>query len=161
MFKRIVTLTDAQIKALPTTSITIIPAAGAGLLIQPSMAILLINATAAAYTNLNAAAWISMQVGTVDMLGYLVNDTTITNGSTTSLSTFFGASNHHATLMPGTVRTEGVNEWGSVSAVFDPTAFVNTDLKLKFDNGVSGNLTGGDAANKLRVFVWYDLLLLP
>jgi len=160
MKKRIVTLTDTQIKALPTTQITVVPAVS-GVYIQPIMAVLLLNGSAGAYTNINAAAWVSMQLGSLDVLGWLVNDAAITNGSTTSLSTFLGAANHHATLLPGTVRTEGVDAWGTVSAVFDPSSLVNTALKLNFDNAGSGNLTGGNASNKGRVIVWYDELILP
>ena len=51
----ILTLTDAQIKALPTAGVDMIVAPGAGVVLQVVSAVLIIDATAGAYTNVDPA----------------------------------------------------------------------------------------------------------
>jgi hypothetical protein len=157
-----VTLTDANVKALPTTPISLIAAPASGTRIVPLMAHLKTAFTAGAYTNINSDSWLGIVInagGTeVDVLGYVPQDAAITNGTTTNISSLFAAANSRVTL-PMYSRTEGVDSWGPTPG--SAAASSNWDAKalsIKSDNNGSGVYTGGNAANTMLVTVLYLVL---
>ena len=152
------TLNNADIKALPTTGITVVAAPAAGFAISPLMATLYSKTSAGAYTNINAAAELSVRFSAPGQgLGYIVNDAAIANGSATLLSDLLGTvTNKRSTLIPEQT-TENADNWGPLPFVIDVAEFNGIALKIKIDNQGSGNLTGGNVANTLKVIVYYTI----
>ncbi len=156
-----ITLTDAQIKALPTTPITVVAAAGASTLIQPQFAYLFAKTSAGAYTNINAAGSLTLAVSGYGGMGFVPNDASITAGSKTRLTDLLGSATNHQTQLSAYFDTEGVDGWGPVGVVQTMTSGVNQPLQVTLSNGGSGNLTGGNAANTLTVVVTYVVVAVP
>ncbi len=150
------TLTDAQIKALPTTPITLVAAPGAGLSIEPLFLVLYAKTSAGAYTNLDAAGYL----GTDHSAGvsWVPNDTSITAGSATRLSDLLGSTTPHSVRLLPYQDTEGTHAHGFVTVVTDTSFQLNAALHLTLENHASGNLTGGNAANTLQVTVIFRVL---
>jgi hypothetical protein len=159
-----VTLTNAQIKALPTTAITLVDAPSSGLWIKPFGATMRLTSTAGAYTNMNttystvaiqssAGAW---------LVDPLVNDST-TSPTLTQVSGVFG--NAHNVLVPFRVpfgTPQGGNNGYLVTDTHDYSGNLVTGVNglavvLAIDNNGSGDLTGGNAANSMTIVVYYSL----
>lgn len=153
-----VTLTNAQIKALVTTGITLVAAAGTGKYNRFIGAVLKIDGTAGAYTNIDAAATISILCGT-QVVSQVVSEPA--NGGVTAL---LGASDAHVanlaprlrpyfTLAEGTPNTIAAQE--TVAVVETKTNLSNKALTIKATNGSAGDFTGGNAANTGTVDIFY------
>lgn len=125
-------LTNAQIKALPTTPIEIIPAPGAGKIIVPISAFLHLKTTVA-YASFDVLLSFSLIRGTA--------------GSPLFVHTFADD------LLDSTANTNG--NMLEVTVNDADADVVNKALNLKVDNGSTGDFTGGDAANFLSVSVLY------
>ncbi len=147
--KKVITLTNAQIKALPTTSIEIIPAPGANKVIcapivttGAALASLFLH-WAADYTNINTNLALKFKLGTsgvsVQFLSIISKALLVTGG----LNFLF-------------VPSQGDIDSTSISN--DPDTRVNKAISLSIDNMGSGDLTGGDAANTLTVTVYYTII---
>ncbi len=157
--KSIVSLTDAQIKALPTTPITLVAAPGAGFFIAHHHTILVATFAAAAYTNIDAAysalasyylgdfsQWTNL--GIVDELASTVN----------RLTTFLSNTDKIINL-PSYSDTPG-NGWVQANNV-PSTIYQNKALAIAADNNGSGNYTSGNAANTLKVITYYSIETYP
>lgn len=161
-----VTLTDAQIKALPTTPVEIIPQPGSGKTIIPLNGVITFNITTG-YTNLGwdgIGGIISLYLNIGSILAYTPIDTAGVNSS------LAGVNNNSWWMNSGNNRvyenTDPDVVWGIYVAgqgkVFD--AQNNTALVLYLDNYTAayetnlGNLTGGDSANTLKVTVYYTII---
>lgn len=148
---KIVTFTDAQIKALPTVPQTVIAAPGAGraifampALVQPCLVSLSLDWTAD-YTNIDAALTIGFA-----LTGGLVYCDLLNAASKQFLA--WGADVMWQ-ISPADVQATGsdIQNW---------TDFENKPLVLNIKNGAAGNLTGGNAANVLKVTVFYCIVSL-
>lgn len=153
LYNRVV-FTNAQVLALPTTPLTVLPTV-AGSLIVPLKIMAQWNTIAGIYTNIDAAGYLAFEVNSITFSDFLGNDAT-TTPALTDLTTALGTASNppwsfdafRSTVDPASAG------WGAgpeeVSAAAGP-------LQLFCNNGGSGNLTGGNAANSLTVDVWYVL----
>jgi len=159
MLKTTVTLTDAQLKALPTTAITLLAALGAGIKTRVMGVSLSGNFTAGAYTNINAT-YAAFTISAVDRNGRWVAAPIINDTSTTpdmvNATTFFGnAATRECDLpVPDLEIASGAYV---VDFMVNGTAaeLVNVPLVITLDNNGSGNLTGGNVANSMKVSLYY------
>jgi hypothetical protein len=146
MLTKQATLTDAQIRALPTTPVTIIPGTP-GYLILPFLAVLELNATAGAYTNVSAgpANQIFTITGTRRNQAGRLDDCLAGPSQKTTILPLAGALD----AVPPTVTQPIRAAQLAADAAGQP-------LQIAASN-TGGNLTGGNAANTLRVTVYYLL----
>lgn len=145
VFKAIVTLTDAQIKALPTTGIEIVPAQGAGKGIVPITWVIK-PTLVAGYMNIDAFstmrfAWVlggsssGIDPGFTEEFGGNVIDL-LQNGVTFLGSPYINVDFGNTVVKPKSMQTFD-NAW------------------IRFMASNSGNFTGGDAANILKIIMLY------
>jgi hypothetical protein len=157
VFKATTTFTDAQIKAMPTSALTLVAAQGAGTRIQLITIDLKGDFAAGAYTNVSTDGFVyaSVGVGLENLSSAIANDSTI---PLTHLTTIFSAQVSQSVLVPNTYA-EPVDNWGNISYVTTVSAAsVNQPLYLFINNAAAGNLTGGNAANTLTVNTWYGVI---
>lgn len=150
-----VTLTNAQFKALPTTGIQLLAAPSAGRCNIPLLAVLNTDFSAAAYTNINAAAAIDILANaTAFVFNRLKNNAT---DSLTAVTTLLGATKTITALGPYTQASSNAKETYGLPQTRTNMAAAWT---IKANNGGSGDFTGGDSANSCKVRIWYiDLVL--
>jgi hypothetical protein len=141
-----VTLTDAQIKALPTTGIQVVAAPGANKMLLPVTGVWVLDPRGGAYTNLAL------------LFTALYYDAAVTQNCTIQYSeaaqgAFADASGIHVLAAFAPNNADSVQ---GVSWVSDnPGVAVNKPLFVGADNSGNGNLTGGNAANSLKVTAYY------
>ena len=146
-------LTDAQIKALPTTPVTLISAPGSGIRIRPIAWSLLADCSAGAYTNINTTyADVHLLIGT-DYVGYgPVNDST-TTPALTLLSSLFGSATDR--MFDSAIPPQQANGgYTQTINFFNRNQQENAALQIAIDNNGSGAFTGGHAANTLTVITY-------
>jgi len=151
---RTVTFTDAQIKALPTTSLEVIPAPGPGLWVDIAWSLWILKATAGAYTNFAAAPYAVLgTAGEADtMSAYLFNA-----GGFNPFTDFFTTANERYTHVLPYNKTGAGEFQAPGSGDLSSVVLVNAPIYFILNNGASGNLTGGNAANTLRVTTYYTV----
>jgi hypothetical protein len=145
----VVTLTNAQIIALPTTPVVVLAAPAAGTVIQLVRATGSLNAVAGAYTNVDAAA--AMYFGYGGATVKASNAALLTGTATVAQLSIFlwgGAGISTAVLVTN----------GAIAGL--QTAYAAVAIDIAVDNNAQGVFTGGNAANSLRVTLDYLLITL-
>lgn len=164
IFTATVTLTDAQVKALPTTPITVVAAPGANKMIQLVQATV-IASVSTPYTNLDATfcgLYLALDGGAY-YSSYLADDPSTTPALSQATDLVGTASSAVATLH---MYREAVPVAGGAGYVIEGTSagfpaltdVANKALKVHFENNGSGNLTGGTGANTLRIVAHYFIV---
>lgn len=154
-----VTLTDAQIKTLPSTGIDIVAAPGAGFRHILLGAHVYLDASGGAYTNLAVApgGFFIITQGTPWVSASVFDDGGLGNFDLTAM---LGTAAKTAVWMPGYAGAYETNEWwlaGKPVAVADVD---NQPLILKASNAL-GNYTGGNVNNILVVRPYYFTIPMP
>ncbi len=145
-----VTLTDAQIKALPTTPVALV-AGVVNRIVVPTQGVLS-KAFAASYTNIGADAYLEVVTqSNWDVLDLLLNvsatgRTDLTNWLTAGQALHFLSPLPQAELLPGLHTNLATFEYGAGD--------VAAPIVLKL-SGNPGDLTGGDPANQLAITVFF------
>jgi hypothetical protein len=153
------TLTDTQIKALPTTPVQLVATPGAGLWIKP-MAVTYQTHIVGAYTNLNATYVDFHQTLDTYYVSYGPVDDSTTTPTLTNVTALL-------TTVADLVQEIGQPNLAAVGASATTQGYVqqvsqagtgqlgNKPLMMNIDNNGSGNLTGGNASNTLKVKIYY------
>lgn len=160
VFSKTVVLTDAQIKALPSTSIVVVPAPGAGFYTVPIHCVIELNApNNQHYTNVTDE---TLAQGASDIV-VTWGDNWVNAFRAVPMNYFGGffSGKRVAFCSPFTgVSVPTVAEdqlWAFVMGyTFNGQDRVeNNALKVSADNS-GGNFTGGDPVNTMAVTVWYE-----
>jgi hypothetical protein len=152
-----VTLTDAQIKALPTTAVTIVPAPGTGKMLRLIMAHAALTQSAE-YTNIDPdESWLS-----IAYQGDSVASSVVLNHSGDGKEDLDrllggGAGSPAAVIFEPFQKTSA--SWGATAEVFSEVGgaigSANKALNVYAFNNSAGDFTGGNSANTLTVTVLY------
>lgn len=154
---RTVTLTHAQIKALPTTSILLVGAPGAGVRLDLVSA-LIVTSFVAPYGNDDPFGYLVIQMGTGDFSNYVANDSTTAPVLTDFTDLFVTNAESSVSLGSFTRVTTPTSEgWGNAAKV-EGSNLNNQALNLSVNNNGAGDFTGGNVANMLKVFLLYRLV---
>lgn len=144
-----VTLTDAQIKTLPTISVEVLPAPGANKIILLFGGYFVLDSRGGSYTNIANASW---------QFGFDYNKFW---SSTTLVQTILGGNpDIYIMQIAGTALQTGTGDFAGEVLVAQSTVQldVNTPLFLRdIYDGVT-NYTGGNAANLLKVNLYYAIV---
>lgn len=146
------TLTDAQVKALSTTPITLIAAPGAGKMIVPIAVVMNLKSWVADYTNINVSSILRIlyAAGTVEPIVIGSNATSL------SVTNLLGFSGNRPSIYG--IRSNVVSSTLRPVSSFAQAEPINTALQMSINNQGSGDLTGGNAAQSLIVTVLYEIV---
>lgn len=162
-----VILTDAQIKALPTTPFTVIAAPGAGFYYDLLSVSIRVNTSAGSYTNIDTGTDPTNLPSLQLQSGAGIWLTSNISNDANSVSWFDGVS--PLTMLTDLMGTAGVrlvqlvpvysdsflNGWGLITYPQGLVFIENQTVDISLANAVLGNLTGGNAANTMKVNVTY------
>lgn len=146
-----VTLSDGQIKALPTTPVEILPAPGPGKMIFPIGGIIYFH-WSGNYGNIasNSALVVAHANGFNLLTAVFEND-----GSTSVSNILNDDEDYMAILTPRS--NVGIGSQTISRYDYAPN-FDNRNITVAAYNGFNGNFTGGDPANTIKVTVYYAIV---
>lgn len=147
------TLTDAQIKALPTTPIELVEAPGDGKVIKFQGAIIVTNFVSG-YTNITAATGANDSCAFLCVLG---NFATELSNYANNNSILTDNVRRGATLTPQQYYRDGQSTFVLEERVWALDDMMNLPLNLACYNN-AGDFTGGHASNTLKVTVFYSIV---
>lgn len=150
-----VDLTDAQIKALPTTPIELVPAPGAGKTIMMLGAFVRIDTSNNMYDNIDAGAtflitFAGENIGAAQGVLQNTTDTPVTD-----LLTSF---DNQTVMLAAYTTITTVNGFLITPQMVSVSDITNKALQLKVTNGALGAFTEGDAANTGTIKVVYTVV---
>jgi len=132
-----VTFTDAQIKAFPSNYLQVVAAPGAGKYIMPVYATFKLDGTAGAYSNVNANNVFQFKRGT-DYVPY--------TGEANLIYSWMWEDNSDVWVGFIMAFDTGYEDIGSLE---------NKNISVGIDNISTGDFTEGNAANTLKVTLYY------
>ena len=147
------TLTDAQIKTLPSAAVDIVAAQGANKVIIPVSVFCVLNNSAGGYTNL----------GTTTTAGWqLSGNDSIDLSSIAEVSTILANPGSYAlNLLIPKAKVGGATYTGEITCISSALSDrSNLALQLVDFWTDGGNYTGGNAANTLKVYTYYAVVSL-
>jgi hypothetical protein len=151
-------LTNAQIKALPTTAVQLVAAPASGYRNKLLALSFSTNTSAGAYTNLNGT-YVDLHTEP-DYLAYGLIDDYSTSPALLIVTTILGgaAQTVYDLSAPNNVGL-GLTGYRYVQNIeVIPRADIEAvAITLKADNNGSGNFTGGNAANTMNVTTYYSV----
>lgn len=150
---RTVRLTNAQIKALPTTAIELVPDPGRSKVIQFLFGFASLTYGGAAYTNLTDGAHLDLVLGASTLVATPVLQKSAE--SNTSLAQLL-AGTHVVSLSPLTKSSASLASAVAVPTGYSATRHAALNVTL---TGNSGDLTGGHADTVLDITVYYAVVL--
>ena len=143
-----VTLTDAQIKALPTTPIQILPTPAAGKIYLVISAVFYVDTRNGAYSNINS-----------DFFCALVTDDWYDNVSHQLQARMFNRTTR-SLAFSNYAELASPSSHGQVAFGEDYEDSYDQPINLYCDNLSDGDFTDGDASNSMKVTVHYIELTL-
>lgn len=171
LFLTITDIVNADIKKLPSTPITVVANAGSGFAVRVVTCALYAKFAAGAYSGVDTTfAYLALgAANSVNASLGIANDNTTTPAITQATKFFDNTNkrmmmNEYMVTVPVAASSGYVLETGE-DGVFPADLFAdlnNTGIALTFDNnGNTADLTGGNAANVLRVFAYWYKEQLP
>lgn len=151
IYQQIFTLTDAQIKALPSTPVEIIAAPGANKCIFPLFAMLRLAWTAD-YTNIDGTATISILNGVQGILSQWAE--AVGSGVSGILAGGGPDGSWGWSLLSANAS---ITTLRSLSNIYD-SDIANLPINISATNGALGNFQGGDVANGLEGTLHYMIV---
>jgi hypothetical protein len=146
-----VTLNNASIKTLPTIPVDLVAAPGAGKILVPISALFVLDTAAGAYTNLGTttkAGWQLYSDSSSELSSILEMVTPL--GGTTAFTC-------QAVIPRAQVGTTGYT--GEITSAANPLADrSNKSIQLVDFWTDGGNYTGGNAANTVKITIFYAIV---
>lgn len=142
LVRRTITILDNdQIKVLPTIPVEVVPSPGDGKRNSILFILLILDASAGAYTNVDAGGIVSVP--------YIDAGAPFAAGSEAHSANIFTDNDVNRPLL-------------QLGAFFETPGYeyaytANKALGVKVSNGVAGNFTGGNAANTLKIITYYTI----
>ncbi len=151
--------TNAQIKAWPTTPITLVAAPGANKYLVPIWTLLAFKSGGTGYTNINQGAIIVSHINSQEFSDYLPNDNSV-SPEITVVTDFLGSADKQVRIPYPFVDDRGLGlvNYGTIPYVSALAAQLNQPLVIRLGNSTSGNLTGGAGGNAFRFVTKYSVV---